>query len=194
MSGNENCDDDDDDDESLGSSDEALLEMLGLSSLKEVSAVTDECNDPRGATEVPRPCQPTADRPPPSKHLPALSNDWLESTVATPLTREKYGSEAVFRFPDECSVSAKHMRVLTEEIVRGADLYKADRTYEGIKILKDGEIFERKTLTRLENFVDAHPGWNELCHGYLPRILSAALGVEMVLFKEKLNLKPPGGR
>lgn len=186
-----NIEDNDSTTSSLGSSDEALLEMLGLSSLKEVAIVADECDeDEEGHT--------SNFSHAPGSHLPVISDDWLESTLA-PLARDRYPNEAVFQFPEECWVSAKYMRILTEEIVRGRSgptnsFYQADRSYEGIKIWKDGEIEERKTLTRLENFVDTHPGWNELCHGYIRRILSAALGVEMVLFKEKLNLKPPGGR
>jgi len=88
------------------------------------------------------------------------------------------------------------LRILTEELVRSGPhdtKYHADRTFEKIKVWKNGEIEERGTLTRLENFVENHPGWSELCHGYLRQILSIALGEEMVLFKEKLNLKPPGG-
>ena len=166
-------DDCDDDENSINSADECLLDMLGLSSLKDVSSRDDE-EEREVVSSLPD---------------PNLSN-------LAPL-RDKYQNEAVFQFPRECWVAAKHLRIMTEEVARsgtGNDSYPADRTYEGIKIWKDGEIEERKTLTRLENFVDTHPGWNELCHGYLPRILSAALGEEMVLFKEKLNLKPPGGR
>jgi ectoine hydroxylase-related dioxygenase (phytanoyl-CoA dioxygenase family) len=55
------------------------------------------------------------------------------------------------------------------------------------------EIEDRRVLTRMERFVDTHPGWSSLCHDYLRRLLSALVGEEMVLYKEKLNLKPPGG-
>ena len=176
-----NTDDDHSTTSSMGSSDVALLDMLGLSSLN----VADESDvdDEKEEEKVHSP-------------LPILSDDWIESSLA-PVAKELYEKQAVYQFPEKCSIDAKHMRVLTEEIVRGrsdGSLPQADRTFEGIKVWKDGEILERKTLTRLENFVDAHPGWSELCQGYLPRILSAALGTEMVLFKEKLNLKPPGGR
>ena len=54
-------------------------------------------------------------------------------------------------------------------------------------------MLERRTLTRLENFVNYHSKWNDLVHKYLARCLSALMGEPMVLFKEKLNLKPPGG-
>mmetsp|Transcript_8579 Transcript_8579/g.21130 ORF Transcript_8579/g.21130 Transcript_8579/m.21130 type:complete len:362 (-) Transcript_8579:1158-2243(-) len=183
---------DEDEESSLESCDEALLDMLGLSSLKEVSKVSAGDNDEEIKSDSHFDDQPTEGQ----SNLPILSGDWLDSNVRA-LALDIYPNESVFRFPEECSISAKHLRVMTEEVVWGSGpnnaKYKADRSYEGIKIWKNGEIEERKTLTRLENFVDNHPGWSELCHGYLRRILSAALGVEMVLFKEKLNLKPPGG-
>eukprot|EP00532_Pseudo-nitzschia_australis_P005753 CAMPEP_0168171032 /NCGR_PEP_ID=MMETSP0139_2-20121125/4493_1 /TAXON_ID=44445 /ORGANISM="Pseudo-nitzschia australis, Strain 10249 10 AB" /LENGTH=365 /DNA_ID=CAMNT_0008088567 /DNA_START=73 /DNA_END=1170 /DNA_ORIENTATION=- len=189
--------DDVDEESSLESSDEALLDMLGLSSLKEVSvaALSDDDEEKDGEGGKSDVCineQPTGN----PSNIPILSDVWLNSNVR-PLAKDQYPKESIFKFPEECSVSGKHMRIMTEEIVWGSGpnntKYQSDRSYEGIKIWKNGEIEERKTLTRLENFVDDHPGWSELCHGYLRRILSAALGVEMVLFKEKLNLKPPGG-
>lgn len=186
-----NIDDNDSTSSSIASSDEALLDMLGLSSLKEMVIVADECDDEEDRESCRTSCQN-------SSPLPAISDDWLTSTLA-PLAKDEYLNKAVFQFPEECWIPAKHMRILTEEVVRGRGgsgdaMYPADRSYEFIKVWKDGEIEERKTLTRLEHFVDFHPAWHELCHGYLRRILSAALGMEMVLFKEKLNLKPPGGR
>jgi ectoine hydroxylase-related dioxygenase (phytanoyl-CoA dioxygenase family) len=51
---------------------------------------------------------------------------------------------------------------------------------------------ERKCLTRLENFCRHHTEWNQLCT-YIGRVLSIVCDTEMVLYKEKLNLKPPGG-
>ena len=55
------------------------------------------------------------------------------------------------------------------------------------------EMEERRVLTRLENFVPQHAGWSELCLDYLTRLISALCGQPMVLYKEKLNIKPPGG-
>eukprot|EP00536_Pseudo-nitzschia_multiseries_P014935 jgi/Psemu1/174587/gw1.793.38.1 len=184
--------DDVDEESSLESCDEALLDMLGLSSLKDVSNVSPIDNEEEKKSNRHIDEHPTETH----SNLPILSDDWLESNVRAQ-ARDIYPKESVFRFPEKCSISAQHLRIMTEEVVWGSGqnnaTYQADRSYEGIKIWKNGEIEERKTLTRLENFVDNHPGWSELCHGYLRRILSAALGVEMVLFKEKLNLKPPGG-
>jgi hypothetical protein len=190
--------DDNDSTTSSIDSDEALLDMLGLSSLKKVPIIADECDNDDEDRLVSSSTSQAISNHKTSSPLPDISDDCLISTMA-PLARETYLHNAIFRFPENCWIPAKHMRVLTEQIVRGwkgpsGNLHQADKSYEGIKIWKDGEILERKTLTRLENFVDTHPGWSELCHGYLRRILSAALGEEMVLFKEKLNLKPPGGR
>lgn len=185
-----NTNDNTDDDSSLGSSDAALLEMLGLCSLSQVAKIDDDGDEREECSANGQPSKAHSD-------IPELSDEWLESTLR-PLAGHQYLKESVFQFPEECSVSAKHLRVMTEEVVWGSasinPTYPADRTYEGIKIWRDGEIEERKALTRLENFVDGHPGWSELCHNYLRRLVSAALGEEMVLFKEKLNLKPPGGR
>jgi len=55
------------------------------------------------------------------------------------------------------------------------------------------EMEERRVLTRLENFVPHHDGWSELCLDYLTALISALYGQPMVLYKEKLNIKPPGG-
>ena len=174
---NQSNDDNAGDDSSVASSDEALLEMLGLSSLKEVATVSDE-NDARNYQS--------------QSPLPSISDKRLRQ-IAGPL-HQQYLHESVCIFPQECSISADHMRKLTEELVWGGPSIQADKTFENIKVLKtNGAIEHRRTLTRLEHFVDAHAGWSELCHDYLKRIVSAALDTEMVLYKEKLNLKPPGG-
>lgn len=181
--GRDNHDDDDDDDE-LDSGDDALLELLGLSSFKEVEVeVLDDGESEGNAKNMSGGAF--------GSPLPALSEDQIR-TLAAPL-REEYSAQSICTFPRECSIPAEHMRRLTEELVWGGNAVRADRTYETIKVWKEGVIQDRRTLTRLENFVDSHPGWSELCHGYIRRILSAAMGTEMVLYKEKLNLKPPGG-
>ena len=177
-----NDDDHGGDDDSVESSDEALLEMLGLSSLKEV-VINNNADENNNNDEENNKSSSGA--------VPIVSNDQLDHLRDPLVVREQYSNESIYLFPEDYSISAKYMRILTEELCRGK--CQADRSYENIKILKDGEISERRTLTRLENFVDYHTGWNELCHGYLRRIVSVALGEEMVLFKEKLNLKPPGG-
>ena len=77
-----------------------------------------------------------------------------------------------------------------------------DKSYETVHVVvvrreeEDEEEEVRRpvrVLTRLEHFVDGHPGWSELCHTHLRELVSETLGIEMVLYKEKLNVKPPGG-
>jgi ectoine hydroxylase-related dioxygenase (phytanoyl-CoA dioxygenase family) len=159
----------------MGSSDEALLELLGLNSLDTLVVVEEKNNEEERSK------------------LPLLSDASLHSLTESHHLPSAYETESVCIFTQDLSVSAEHLRRLTEELVWGGDQVQADRTYESIQVWKNGEIQQRRTLTRLEHFVDAHKGWSELCHGYVRRLLSAALGTEMVLYKEKLNLKPPGG-
>lgn len=64
---------------------------------------------------------------------------------------------------------------------------------QGESFIYTTKVEHQRKLTRLENFVDDHVGWSELCHVYLRKLVSSALGEEMVLYKEKLNLKPSGG-
>ena len=171
-------------DEEVDSADEALCEMLGLSTISglAVEEKVDDENDidndlvaANGSTSFD-----------PSK---AVSATLLDKCIGLD---KVYLEESIFTFPSEISIPSSHMRMLTEELVWDQRI-SADRTYETISVFKNGEITKRRVLTRFENFVDSHQGWSQLCHGYLRQCLSAALGVEMTLFKEKLNLKPPGG-
>jgi Phytanoyl-CoA dioxygenase (PhyH) len=172
----------DESDDSVASSEEALLEMLGLTSLKEIAL---------GADDLVMDEKHAVDCPIATSSLPTLPEDYLSSMH--PALYKEYKETSVCVFPPECSIPADCMRKLTEELVWGGPAVQADRSYETIQVYKNGEIEHRRTLTRLEHFVDSHAGWSELCHGYLRRLLSGMLGMEMVLFKEKLNLKPPGG-
>jgi Protein involved in biosynthesis of mitomycin antibiotics/polyketide fumonisin len=113
-----------------------------------------------------------------------------------------YHMESCCQFPKECSISQKLMRRLTDELLYGATKYPSDRSYETIQFIttKNGKegtfspvLQKRREITRFENFVNGHKEWNDLCNGYLAKLISAVCGEEMVLFKEKLNLKPPGG-
>jgi ectoine hydroxylase-related dioxygenase (phytanoyl-CoA dioxygenase family) len=113
-----------------------------------------------------------------------------------PLPIHQYQRDAVCLFPPERSVPAEYIRRLTDELVHGGSDVLADRSYETVRVRKGGgggEVRTARVLTRLERFVDAHAGWSDLCHTHLRRLASEATGVEMVLYKEKLNLKPPGG-
>ena len=167
-----------DDEGDIDSSDEALCEILGLTSLKGVAM--DENDKEFGPRASPLNSKNESGIP-----------EYTPSALPAEL-RQVYGSESVCIFPRDLSIPAEVMRRLTDELVWGRDV-DVDKTYETIRVMKNGEIEERRTLTRLENFVNHHKGWNELCHVYLQRCISDIMGTEMVLYKEKLNLKPPGG-
>jgi ectoine hydroxylase-related dioxygenase (phytanoyl-CoA dioxygenase family) len=164
------------DEEEANSSDEALLEMLGLNSLDSLVVEKKEADDESQSHDIPQ-----------------VSESSLASLVESHGLPRLYQDESICNFPSELCISSAHMRRITDELVWGGKQYSADRTNETIKIWKQGEILERRTLTRLENFVNTHAGWNYLCRNYLRRCVSAVVGTEMVLYKEKLNLKPPGG-
>lgn len=168
-----------DDELDADSSDEALCEILGLSSLDgvtledEMQEQGDSLRQPQNEWNVPR--------------CPLSALDKIKSEM-----QQQYKTESVCVLPSGISVPASVVRRLTDELVFGK-YAQVDRTYETIRVLKHGQFEERRTLTRLENFVNHHEGWKELCHGYLKECVSAVCGTEMVLFKEKLNLKPAGG-
>jgi len=133
----------------------------------------------------------------------------------------QYEQQSYVVLPSHCSIPAEYMRRLTEELIwsqqpqpqqqpsHGATSTTTttttiDRTYETIQILKrakggKGEdeiqdhIYSRQVLTRLEQFVDSHEEWSDLCHRYIQDLVSKVVGIDMVLYKEKLNLKPAGG-
>ena len=171
--------------EEVDSADEALCEMLGLSALGSLAleddvdgACRDENGDDHAATH-------------PSNFDPSkpVSASLLAKCAGL---SSIFHEDCIFTFPSEISVPSTLLRTLTEQLVWDQKI-QCDRTYETIKVLKNGEIIERRVLTRLENFVNLHDGWSQLCNGYLRQCLSVALGKEMTLFKEKLNLKPAGG-
>lgn len=155
----------------IDSGDEALLEMLGLASLD----VSDD-HDEDGHTD---PLQ--------------LTSSEISALVESNQLSKNFATDSVCIFPPELSLRSEYMRKITDELVWGGDRIQADRTYETIQVYKNGAMEHRRTLTRLENFVHAHEEWKQLCHGYLRDTLSAVVGQQMVLYKEKLNLKPPGG-
>jgi hypothetical protein len=159
--------------EEMGSSDEALLEMLGLTSL-DTGADEEEVSLIEDGQKLNLSIHAIAE----SQNLAKIYND-----------------ESMCILPKELSIPSAQMRRLTDELVWGGSKYQADRTYETIQVLKkkSGEIENRRTLTRLENFVNDHDEWKTLCHGHLAHCISALFGEPMVLYKEKLNLKPPGG-
>jgi ectoine hydroxylase-related dioxygenase (phytanoyl-CoA dioxygenase family) len=207
---------DDDDDDSLNSADEALLEMLGFASNKQdkVFAILQESEEKEGDVYINddrdslnffdhfhkhHPTATTKDEGDCS--FAVLSNQQSQSFIDATIKKYKipttYQSESVCRFPKECSISQKFMRRITDEILYGTTKYPSDRSYETIhftKLVKGTcTVQQRREITRFENFVNSHKQWYNLCHGYLATLISAVCGEEMVLFKEKLNLKPPGG-
>jgi len=162
-------------------SDEALYEMLGVKGISLNETVTD-----LESTSKNHSCS----------GIPQLEPREIDKIVNGPNQLGKlYRNEAICLLPRELSIPSKLMRRITDELVYGGSKYPSDRSYEIIKFISNGDtqICERRELTRFENFVDNHDGWHELCHGYLARCISAICGEEMILYKEKLNLKPPGG-
>ncbi|CAJ1942508.1 unnamed protein product [Cylindrotheca closterium] len=162
---------DEDGEADIDSADEALLDMLGLSSLNVADDHDDDCH------------------PDPQK----LTSSEISILVESNQLSKDYVTNSVCIFPPELSMRSEHMRKITDELVWGGEKMQADRTYETIQVYNNGAIEQRRTLTRLENFVDSHKAWKQLCHGYLRDTVSTILGRRMVLYKEKLNLKPPGG-
>lgn len=174
--------------EAMESADEALCELLGISSLdiKDESSHGDE-------GDLATPPKDSVD------DLEEIADAYINAISELYDLRAEYESNSVCVFPQELSIPASIMRRLTEELVWSSDNITIDKTYETVRVLtknkESGEtvIEERRKLTRLENFVDSHRGWDILCNNYLRRCVSAALGTPQVLYKEKLNLKPPGG-
>lgn len=158
----------------MDSGDEALLEVLGLASL---SVVED-------AQEA----SPAPPNDPDSAIFPW--NDKIRSSLCE--QRQQYEQEGVVILP--LRIPDSFMRRITDEIVwsGGDKAFPADKSYETIRLMRRGEIVEKRTLTRLENFVNGHPEWKKLCD-YLGKLISEVMGKQMVLYKEKLNIKPPGG-
>jgi hypothetical protein len=166
----------DDDSVSLNSADEALCEILGITSL---TADEDE-DDIDEASSWRRP-RSFADL--------ASMDDVRIASLVVPLS-EEYQSTSMCIFPSELTIPAAFMRRITDEVIWDPR-YNALRTYETIHT-DDTTQGTKRELTRLEN-LNAHPEWNDLCNNYLRRLISATLQTDMVLFKSKLNLKPPGG-
>ena len=235
------------------SEDEALLEVLGLTSL---GCMAEEGDDDEhdnnnqddnhastcaGGATADTDTDNTQRVPISPLHIPCPSPSVLSTILSELDLPTIYKHDQVVIFPGELSIPAHTMRRMTDELIWGGGSsvpgcgangscrrgMECDRTYETIRVVKrrrrkkeeeegnaDGadedkteqqeqkekdddqdqyEIEERRVLTRLENFVPHHPGWSELCHDYLTHLISALCGEPMALYKEKLNVKPPGG-
>ena len=228
------------DDADNNSEDEALLEILGLSSLGCMAPENDA--DENSSTMIQHNVlveESRADQSPP-RHLsplgvPRLATSQIQSIVDDLDLLTMYQKDRVVIFPAELSVPARTMRRLADELIWGSTPSvpmcggsgtcrrgtECDRTYETIRVVKrkksgggelvsagidlekrndandtaecNYEVEERRVLTRLENFVAHHEGWSDLCLDYLTKLISALCGEKMVLYKEKLNIKPAGG-
>jgi ectoine hydroxylase-related dioxygenase (phytanoyl-CoA dioxygenase family) len=171
-----------DEDDSVDSADEALCELLGLSSLKALPTSSAHEDEPPRKESV--------------NDLTATSipDEYIQSIVIEKYSlHDIYKNASVVVFPTELSIPAALLRRLTEDLVWGGDNNTSPihRTYE--TVVPVGSNKGRRTLTRLENFVNSHTGWHDVCHDYLRRCISALLGEPHVLYKEKLNLKPAAG-
>lgn len=113
----------------------------------------------------------------------SLAEDLDALPINTSYLPEKYESHGYCILPQK--IAARHLRRLTDQLVYQQTKYPADYTYETIS-------GERK-LTRLENFCDSHWEW-KMVADCIGKILSVMLDDHWTLFKEKLNLKPPGGK
>ena len=184
------CDNDETD-----SVDEALMEMLGISSFDTVeTAIDDNLLDHVQTNIVPLQHQSSLVSNNCNQYsFPIISKERISSMIQSNNLKEIYIDESICILPDDLSINAQSMRRLTDELVYGSSKYQSDRSYETIQFIKNGEIGCRHVLTRLENFVNNHPGWKELCYNHIASCISAIIGEDMVLFKEKLNLKPTGG-
>ncbi len=180
-------DDLDADDCSIDSADVALSEMLGLS-MNEMNGIQELSNE--GEENV---LAALHEGPMKNCSLPGFSVEDIQLIVRDKSLRQIYTDESVCILPGELSLPSSLMRRITDELVYGTSKYPSNRTYESISIQKSGEITMHRKLTRLEDFVNNHDEWKELCHGYLAKCVSSIIGEEMVLYKEKLNFKPPGG-
>jgi Phytanoyl-CoA dioxygenase (PhyH) len=174
-------DDNNDDTESV-TSDDALCELLGISSL-DLTHCKDEFVEVNQL--CPNRCMSVDD-------LVLVEDSFIKETIEIHGLWQEYHNTRFCVFPNALSVPSNIMRRLTDELVWGRDLSGADRTFEPIKHSKDGIIQERSTLTRIEN-LNGHIGWYQLCNNYVQRCISTLIGEEMILYKTKLNMKPAGG-
>jgi len=121
-----------------------------------------------------------------------LDDDEISQLINSHRLAFHYEMKSFCMFPSELSVPVEYIRQMTDELIL-LEQGQVDKTYETIRVLRQGVIHPKQVLTRIENFVDDHEGWSDLCHVYLQKLVSETLGIEMVLYKEKLNIKPPGG-
>jgi hypothetical protein len=158
--------------------DDALAELLGVTSLShliEALSIEEENNL--------------------NEHnslLPPLVRDGneeqlLEAYLQEVGAPERYQATSVYRCTKILALSAKELRRMTLELLHNPTYRRSslELTWE--------TIGTERVITRLENFVNVHPEWKELCYGYVQTLVSSLMGEQYLLYKEKLNFKPPGG-
>lgn len=213
MEGVSDDNDDDDDDEGMDSADEALCEMFGISKFpSRDDEVEKRSNSLDSKIQAPPPLPSVSSSSKEQTALPNHSIDEVLSIIQSHSLPQTYMDESICKFPPELSIPPTTMRKITDELIWGSHRYPSDRTYETIQFFRkpppppdnsttastvsDGcysAVGERRELTRMENFINTHPTWSHLCHNHFANCVSALTGERMVLYKEKLNLKPPGG-
>jgi len=172
----------------MDSEDEALCEMLGFKSLYILQSEDlwgDEVKDESMKTNVRSLLQ-----------IPTWDLDEITQLLQTDQTIQEFDRDSICILPLSLSISPWLMRRITDDLTwdrKTMDIYPSDKTYESIQVVRNGNVEKHQELTRIENFVNTHSLWNGLCHKYLRNCVSALMGEEMVLYKEKLNLKPPYG-
>jgi hypothetical protein len=116
-----------DDENDIYSSDEALCEILGLTSLDDI-AMDETDEDPREKESSQEWVMP---------ECPNIAHN-----LAAEIQRV-YKSESVCMLPRNLSIPAEIMRRLTDELVWGRDI-QVDKTYETIRVItKNDKIEER---------------------------------------------------
>lgn len=197
------------DDSSCYSADEALCELLGISSMNDVGCIDEDDNHDDEDNTLNDGNNESLKRIAPniitsiSDLLAVRSSAYIQTVIEQLGLREQYRRNGIVVLPTALSIPAVIMRRLTEELIWGRSHdTNLHRTYETISVASPSGsttqaiasgVTQHRMLTRLENFVDHHPEWYSLCHGYLRECVSAVLGTDQCLYKEKLNLKPPGG-
>ena len=188
---------------SLDSREEALCELLGLTSLS--CHGEEDCDEKDASGQDPRSAGGTS-----ASHAAKNEDGWWkhrseesirQSIVGSEDWMEHYNLHGYARFDASLRLPAAHLRIITEQLVWGNDKdpstsdphlrQRIQRTYETIATTSDKGPSNKRCLTRLECFCDV-PAWKDVAD-YVGRCLSVALRQPMILYKEKLNLKPSGG-
>ena len=165
-------------DASVSTSDEALREMLGLPSMDGLAMKVEDVKS-------------NNDEPHTIDYLHGLADSELCRFLKEANSIQDYANDSVCIVPRGLCLDPLFMRRITDELSWGK--YPSDKSFETIKVAtRQREILERRTITRFENFVETHDEWKRLT-AYIGRLASIICQQPMVLFKEKLNLKPPGG-